>query len=69
MANKSKKGPVFAGKVKDRPSITVYVDPELLAHVDKLRLIENRSRGNMALEIMRRYFAAEEEKKDAAASQ
>lgn len=37
---------------------SIYPEPELAAKIEKLALKERRGKGPMALEIIRRYFAA-----------
>lgn len=46
-------------RVRDGAQVSVYLDPELLEKLETLRVAENRSKGNMAVEIIRRYFAGE----------
>lgn len=63
MAKKSNnKGPVLARRVKDRQAITIYLEEGLLEKLEALRDTENRSRGNMVQEIIRRFFAGQEVK-------
>lgn len=47
-------------RVRDGQQISVYVTPELLKRIDDRREKENRSRGNMVLDIVKQWFAAQQ---------
>jgi metal-responsive CopG/Arc/MetJ family transcriptional regulator len=56
----TKNKPIRRTPVDKKHVVTVYLDAEFLAKLDAIRNSENRSRGNMILQIIRRYFLERE---------